>query len=240
MEQSVDSVFVLLKQGALQMGIELSDEQVVLLATHLQELKQWQTRCNLTALVTDEDIAVKHFLDSLSCLQVIDHEPASLIDIGPGAGFPSIPLRIALPNLSCTLVEATQKKARFLSHIIAKLSLSKVSVVNDRAESPSMKPCHASFDMATGRAVAGMSTTIEYTLPFLKLGGRLIIQKGPRLDELATIQQALSLLGGGIQQVHKVILPFQHHTRHLVVIEKIATTPECYPRRVGIPQKRPL
>jgi len=207
----------ILKKGAEEIGVFLSQEKIEKFLIYLEELKRWNKKINLTALEEDKKIIVKHFLDSLTLCSVMNKIPQEVVDIGPGAGFPSLPLKIVLPQIKCTLVEARKKKVDFLHHIVEKLCLKGVVLINKRAEEFAReKEARGRFDVAVARAVAKLNILLEYTL------------------------RALSILGGEVERIKKIKLPFFDIPRSLVVIRKIKETPSGYPRRPGIPAKRPL
>ena len=168
--------------------------------------------------------------------------PARYIDIGAGAGFPGLPLKIVHPQMKLTLLEATGKKVNFLEDIVGKLGLREVDIVRGRAEELGQQPTHREgYDMALARAVAQFPVLLEYALPLLKVGGIFVAQKGVEIeDEVEAAQPAMKILGGAVNKVRAVHLPGLEDPRHLVVVEKVASTPERYPRRAGIPAKRPL
>jgi len=230
----------ILKRGAEKLGIHLSSEEVKKFLIYLEELKNWNKKFNLTAIKKDNEIVTKHFLDSLSLLLVIEREFGSLVDIGPGAGFPSLPIKLHLPSLKCTLIESSIKKVNFLKYLVKKLNLQDVTLIKARAEEVGHGKERESFDFAVGRAVAKLNVLLEYTFPFLKVGGYLIAQKGKNSKELELARNALSVLRGRIAKIKYFELPFSGEFRSLIVIQKIAPTPLRYPRRPGIPQKRPL
>jgi len=230
----------LLKRGGEELGISLSSWQIKKFTIYLEELKIWNRKINLTALKSDEEIVVKHFLDSLSLSLVVHQKPENLVDIGPGAGFPSLPLKIFLPRMQCTLIESSGKKAKFLQHLIKKLDLQNVTLIKARAEEVARGNLRESFDLAVGRAVAKLNVLLEYTLPYVKVGGYLVAQKGETLREIELAQRALLILGGRIIKVKWLNLPFSGEFRSLILIQKVKSTPLKYPRRPGIPGKRPL
>ncbi|MCD6406308.1 16S rRNA (guanine(527)-N(7))-methyltransferase RsmG [Candidatus Aerophobetes bacterium] len=232
----------ILKKGAEEVGVFLSQEKIEKFLIYLEELKRWNKKINLTALEEDKEIIVKHFLDSLTLCSVMNKIPQEVVDIGPGAGFPSLPLKIVLPQIKCTLVEARKKKVDFLHHIVEKLCLKGVVLINKRAEEFAReKEARGRFDVAVARAVAKLNILLEYTLPYLKIGGYLISQKGRYPEkEVEEAKRALSILGGEVERIKKIKLPFFDIPRSLVVIRKIKETPSGYPRRPGIPAKRPL
>lgn len=224
-------------------GIHLQPRQLEAFAWYAAELQLWNTRANLSAIIDPQEIDIKHFLDSLSCALALDLQRGDrLVDIGSGAGFPSLPLRIVFPSLKVTLVESVGKKAEFCRHVIAGLDLSSAQVLQTRAEKVGRDDAHrGAYDWAVARAVARLPVVLEYALPLLDIGGRLIGQKGQTgPQEAHEAGRALELLGGHIQQLIPVELPGVAETRHLIVVEKVAATPDRYPRRPGIPAKRPL
>lgn len=234
----------LLEAGAEEWGLILTPDQVEAFELYYRQLVVWNERANLTAITDCEEVQIRHFLDSLSCLQVLtDLSPeARCIDIGAGAGFPGLPLKIIRPQLRLTLLESTGKKVRFLDHMVRKLGLQGVELIKGRAEELGRRPDRReSYDVALARAVAQLPVLLEYALPLLKLGGVFVAQKGMEIeDEVEDARPAMEILGGRIKEVKTVQLPGMEAPRHLVVVEKVAPTPQKYPRRVGLPGKRPL
>ncbi len=230
--------------GARAWGLELTAEQVQAFELYYRQLVAWNERVNLTAITDYEEVLVKHFLDSLSCFQALTGLPPGwrCIDIGAGAGFPGLPLKIALPRMRLTVLESTGKKAAFLKHIVAELGLSGVDVVRGRAEEVGREPgLRESFDAALARAVAALPVLVEYALPLVRVGGVFVAQKGSELeDEVEAARGAITLLGGELAEIRAVDVPGLDAPRHLVVVAKVAPTPDRYPRRPGIPAKRPL
>ena len=225
------------------LGIRLSARQMALFARYEQELLDWNARFNLTAIRDSESIRAKHFLDSLSCvLAWRDNPPGCLIDVGTGAGFPGYPLKILQPSLSLTLVESVGKKADFCRHVATTLGLEKVDVTQSRAEEVGQSAQYREhFDWAVARAVANLPILVEYLLPLVRVGGAMLAQKGESGPaEAHASEKAVRLLGGRLRQLIKVDLPGVAEERYLVVIDKIAATPPNYPRRVGVPGKKPL
>jgi 16S rRNA (guanine527-N7)-methyltransferase len=224
-------------------GIRVTDSQIKALKRYEQLLLEWNEKFNLTAIREVEQIRSKHFLDSLTCFLAFgEKKPTSLIDVGTGAGFPGIVLKIMLPKLKLTLVESVGKKANFCEHVVQTLNLDNVVVVKERAEVVGQDPAHReNYDWAVARAVAQLPILAEYLLPLVKLGGHVLAQKGETaLAETHKAERAIKLLGGHIHQVHSVCLPGVAEERYLVVIDKISATPPDFPRRVGIPSKSPL
>ncbi|HOT25709.1 MAG TPA: 16S rRNA (guanine(527)-N(7))-methyltransferase RsmG [Anaerolineaceae bacterium] len=232
-------------QNARQLlGLQLSREQIAAFKLFQDELIEWNSRFNLTAIRDKEGIETKHFLDSLTCLMALDPaaSPRSLIDVGTGAGFPGIPLKLILPQLRLTLVESIQKKAGFCVHIVEKLGLRQVQVLAERAEDVGQNPEHReSYDLATARAVAAMPTLVEYLLPLVRIGGLVIMQKGESAQlEALQSEKVIQRLGGKIKVILPVVLPGVVDERYLVVLEKVARTSAEFPRRTGLPSKQPL
>lgn len=238
---------VQLLDGAREFGIDLTPEQLNAFEIYYRELIAWNARANLTAIVERDQVVVKHFLDSLSVApilrQTFSAAPGlhSLIDIGSGAGFPGLPLGIVLPDTHVTLLEATRKKVDFLEHIITQLQLQHVTAIYARAEDAAHDPAHREkYDAAVARAVSDLATLLEYTLPFVRVGGIFVAQKGIRVDdEIHRAARALEALGGRVREIVPVQLPGLE-LRHLIVVEKITATPLKYPRRAGVPEKKPI
>jgi 16S rRNA (guanine527-N7)-methyltransferase len=239
----------LLSEGARRLGLTLLPRCLKAFQTYYEELIAWNERFNLTAITDYEQVQVRHFLDSLSCLLSDESLPTSLsrqstrvIDVGAGAGFPGLPLKIIYPQFRLTLLEATGKKTTFLDHVVGKLGLKDVTVIQTRAEELGHDVRHRErYDVALARAVAELPILAEYTLPFCHRNGILVAQKGAEAQaEVTAAQQAMAILGGRLRRIVTVELPGLAQPRSLVVIEKAALTPEKYPRRPGIPSKRPL
>jgi 16S rRNA (guanine527-N7)-methyltransferase len=225
-------------------GISLSGEQQTAFRRYCDFLLAENRRLNLTAITTPPEVYRKHFLDSLSGLPALPADSGiRLIDVGTGAGFPGLPLKIARPDLRATLLEATRKKAGFLRRLIRELALEDVIVVWGRAETVGRDPQHREqYDVAVARAVAPLPALVELLLPFCRVGGICLAWKGPHVvEERAAADAALKLLGGRLRAVEAVRLPGDiPPERYLVVVDKVAPTPNRYPRRPGIPTKRPL
>lgn len=224
-------------------GLTLSPAQLELLARYADLLLEWNQKINLTAIRSPEEIRVKHFLDSLSCsLAIKGTDISKMIDIGTGAGFPGIPLKIIYPEMQLTLVESVTKKTQFLSEVVQVLGLEEVEIHPSRAETLGKQADHReSYPWAVARAVAGLPVLCEYLLPLVKIGGFMLAQKGDNaLAELERAQSAIEILGGKTIETIPVELPGVTKERYLVKIEKVSPTPEKYPRREGIPSKRPL
>ena len=233
----------LLRDAQHLFGLSLSPRQMSQLAVYERELLRWNEKFNLTAIRDVEGIRAKHFLDSLSCsLAWKEQVPRRLIDVGSGAGFPGIVLKLLYPALKLTLVESVGKKANFCSHIVQTLELENVEVLSARAEDVGQDPSQRErYDWAVARAVAAMPVLAEYLLPLVRVGGSMLAQKGESGPaEVNAAEQALKLLGGRMRQLVKVELPGVADERYLVVIDKVAATPKTYPRKPGVPAKKPL
>jgi 16S rRNA (guanine527-N7)-methyltransferase len=233
----------LAQQAQDMLALQLSPAQLSALETYETELITWNQQMNLTAIDQPEKIRTKHFLDSLSCVLVMRDTPVvRVIDVGSGAGFPGIPLKIIFPLMHLTVVESVGKKASFCQHIVETLGLKGVEVLHERAEEIGKMSRHRqSYDWALARAVAVMPVLMEYLLPLVKIGGVVLAMKGESAPaEAHEAEYAIQLLGGHLRQLVPVTLPSVEDERYLVLIDKVAATPEKYPRRVGIPGKRPL
>jgi 16S rRNA (guanine527-N7)-methyltransferase len=227
-------------------GITLNTSQLEQYKLYRDELISWNSLFNLTAIVSSEAIELYHFADSLSVIPALD--PAILegtpevVVIGTGAGFPGIPLKIALPNINLTLVDSTQKKLRFVEHVSQKLGFKNVTTVAGRAEDLSHDPRYRHrYHLALSRAVAKLPTLAELCLPFCKVNGLFIAyKKGDISEEVESSRRALNILGANLKDIVPVTFPELADSRLLVVIEKVALTPSKYPRRPGMPLKNPL
>ena len=213
------------------------------LITYERELLDWNQKFNLTAIRDVESIRTKHFLDSFSCVQAWKaNPPLRLVDVGTGAGFPGLPLKIIYPNMHVTLVESVGKKAMFCQHIVSKLGLEGVEVINARAEEVGQNPAHReSYDWGVARAVANLNVLSEYLLPLVKVGGIALAQKGESGPaEAQSAEKAMKILGGKLKQLIPVNLPGVADDRYLVLVDKVAATPPKYPRTAGMAAKMPL
>ena len=234
-------------EGANQLGIELNARQVKQFELYYQELIEWNKRINLTAITDYSSVQVKHFLDSLTITlalpaQEVTNPDFRTIDIGTGAGFPGLPLKILFPQPRLVLLESTAKKVTFLQHIVRKLELENVEVLNSRAEEAAHLPLYrGQFALVLSRAVALLPTLAELTLPFCRIGGRFIAQKKGEVDqEVNGAKQAIAVLGGKLNQIRRIELEEFSDARYLVIIDKICPTPGKYPRRAGLPKRRPI
>jgi 16S rRNA (guanine527-N7)-methyltransferase len=233
-----------LKEGAKKLGLELTPAQLEQFETYYRELVDWNKRVNLTHITDYEEVQLKHFLDSLTVTLVwpLGNAVLSLIDVGTGAGIPGIPLKIVFPNIKLVLLEAVAKKAAFLRHITQKLGLDGVEIVVGRAEEVAHEAQYREkFDLVLSRAVAPLPTVVELVLPLCALGGSFIAQKkGDTKAEISSATKAISLLGGNLREIKPLDLAEFADERSLVVIDKVSPTPPKYPRRPGIPAKRPI
>jgi 16S rRNA (guanine527-N7)-methyltransferase len=234
----------LVDQARSILGLSLSKEKIDLLKIYERELLDWNKQVNLTAVNNLESVRVKHFLDSMTIQTAWDRSlpPKRLIDIGTGAGFPGLVLKMMWPATQVTLVESVGKKAEFCHHIVQLLGLEHVTILAERAEVVGQDPDHRqSYDLAVARAVARMPILMEYLLPLIHRNGRVMAMKGETAPaETHSAGRAIHILGGKLNKLIKIELPGVVEERFIVVVEKIAQTPDEYPRRVGIPAKRPI
>jgi len=225
------------------LNINLTASKQKAFETYEEELITWNALHNLTAIADPQEIRIKHFLDSLSCILAMENTSKNrVIDIGTGAGFPGLPLKILDANIQLTLVESIGKKAAFCEHICRELGLTQVEIIQERAETVGHDPkIREQYDWALARAVAALPVLVEYLLPLVRIGGFALAMKGENGPaEVQAAQSGIELLGGQFSQLMPVTLPGVEEERYLVVIEKIASSPDRFPRRVGIPKKRPL
>ncbi len=225
------------------LNIRLSAKQLSDLHIYERELLEWNTRFNLTAIDNPETIHTKHFLDSLTCVVAMQDTPIGrVLDLGTGAGFPGLPLKILYPKMRLTLVDSVGKKVKFCRHIVKVLQLEGVDVIQGRAESLGHQAIHREqYDWSIARAVAIMPVLMEYLLPFVKVGGKALAMKGQDAHaEAHTADHAIRILGGHLQRLVPITLPGVADERHLIVVDKVAATPKKYPRRTGAPAKKPL
>jgi len=251
----------LLRDGARTLGLCLTAEHVRAFQTYYLELGIWNQRFNLTTVTQYEEVQIKHFLDSLTCLLALPipgvargaglpdvvplstaETPLLCMDVGTGAGFPGLPLKIMRPALQMTLLESARKKIAFLEHLLQRLELKGVELLWTRAEEAGQDAHHRErYDVVLARAVSDLAVLAEYCLPLCRKGGCFIAQKGAHIeDELKEAEAALRLLGGQLREVKTLQLTGLKEPRSLVLIEKVDLTPARYPRRPGIPHKRPL
>jgi len=236
----------ILIDGAQKMGISLHKEQIKKFSRYLELLVQWNQKINLTSLKTPREIIIKHFLDSISCVKVIskyiDTEGIRVIDVGAGAGFPGMPIKIICPSIRLSLLEARKKKSVFLEKIIGEMNFQQVEILNGRAETFGKGANHREkYNIAISRAVARLNVLSEYCLPLVRVGGLFVAQKGRSYkEETEKSLKTVQVLGGELIGVENVRIPFINQERYLLVIKKIKETPSEYPRKAGLHQKRPL
>ena len=233
----------LLRVSAASMGVELNDTQVQQFIKYYEILVEWNSFMNLTGITEYEEVVQKHFVDSLALCKAMDvHSVSSLIDIGTGAGFPGIPLKIAYPHLKVTLLDSLQKRIKFLNEVVMQLGLEEVETIHGRAEDfakPSMK--RESYDVCVSRAVANLASLSEYCLPYVNLGGYFVPYKSGKVEEeLESSKKAVFLLGGKIEEEVKFDLLDSDISRSLIKIKKVSATPKKYPRKSGMATKEPL
>jgi len=236
----------ILIDGAQKIGIDLHKDQIKKFSRYLELLVQWNQKINLTSLKTPREIIIKHFLDSISCIKIInkyiDTEGISVIDVGAGAGFPGMPIKIICPSIRLSLLEARKKKTIFLQKLTEEMNFQQVKILNGRAETFGKSiDYREKYDIAVSRAVAHLSVLSEYCIPLVRMGGLFIAQKGRSYkEETEKSLKTIRFLGGELIGVENIRIPFINQERYLLVIKKIKDTPSKYPRKEGLPQKRPL
>ena len=235
-----------------ELHIELSEKQLSQFLTYYEMLVEWNKVMNLTAITDFDEVCKKHFIDSLSLVKTYDVifsddvqsglSSVSVIDVGTGAGFPGIPLKIAFPDLKITLLDSLQKRVNFLQTVIDELSLQEIEAIHGRAEEFAKKgKLREKYDICISRAVANLSTLSEYCLPYVKVEGYFISYKSEKItEEMQNAEKALSVLGGSVEKQVEFMIPASDIYRNLVVIHKIKETPALYPSKAGVPSKNPL
>lgn len=233
----------LLVEGLQKLHVHLSSILISQFMIYLDILTEWNKKINLTAIDEPRDIIIKHFFDSVSCKEAIDTtKEYSLVDIGTGAGFPGIPLKLCFPNLKMTVVDSVGKKTDFIKILCKNLRIDDIAILTDRAEKLGVDVKYrGKYHYVLTRALCPMPEVIELSLPFLSVGGKLIAQKSVKAnEEIENSKKALEMIGGKISRVIPVNIPFLDAKRFLVVIEKIKPTPSLYPRNHGVIKKHPL
>lgn len=229
--------------AALGINFQHAEQQIQQYETYYRLLVEWNEKMNLTGIVEREAVYEKHFYDSLTLVKAVDPgQIQSLVDVGSGAGFPSLPLKIAYPHLKITIIDALAKRIRFLDTVVSALQLDEVECLHGRAEELGRNPMHRDrYDVATARAVARLAALNELCLPLVRPGGHFVAMKGSDMQaELAESRYSAKLLNAKIASTHQLTLPGEGAIRQLVILEKQGTTPKAYPRKPGIPVKQPL
>ncbi|HHT62701.1 MAG: 16S rRNA (guanine(527)-N(7))-methyltransferase RsmG [Bacillota bacterium] len=232
-----------LAQGLKESGIDYSDDILVKCQKFYDLLLLWNQKINLTSLKDPKDIAVKHFVDSLICLkQVSFHQDDNLMDVGTGAGFPGVPIKIFLSGMKLTLLDSLEKRCRFLSNLVKTLELKQVDIIHGRAEDKGRETSYREqFSLVTARAVTALPILAEYCLPFLKVGGCFFALKGGEVhEEVEKGRKAIEIMGGEVAEIKYYRLPLLNDARSLVIVKKTCPTPGKYPRKAGIPSKKPI
>lgn len=224
-----------------KIDIKFTEEQLNQFYEYMNLLLEWNEKINLTAITAPNEVILKHFIDSLTINKYIK-ENSTLADVGTGAGFPGIPLKILRPDLKITLVDSLNKRINFLNEVINKLNLVNIETVHSRIEDFGKdKKYRESFDFVTARAVANLAVLSEYLLPIAKVGGQCVCMKGSSVEEeLSNGKNAIKVLGGKIKNIDEFVLPDSDMSRNVIIIDKIKNTPNKYPRKAGIPVKEPL
>ena len=229
-----------LKELAKKINIDLTDEVTDKFFLYKKLLLEWNEKINLTAITDEKEILIKHFIDSLTIEKYIPRN-AKIIDVGTGAGFPGIPLKIVRPDIEVVLLDSLNKRITFLNEIIRECQLDKITTIHGRAEEIANKPEYREkFDISTARAVANISTLSELCTPFLKVGGSFVCMKADAVEEMKNAKNALEILGMKEEKIEHIILPNIDATRTIILYKKEKNTPEKYPRKPGMPAKEPL
>ena len=231
------------KAGIDKMEVHLDDHQISQFVTYYELLVEWNRFMNLTAITEFNEVCMKHFIDSISLCNAIDcNKEYSIIDVGTGAGFPGIPLKIVFPSLKITLLDSLGKRVKFLNEVIDQLGLKNIEAIHGRAEDFA-KPdlLREKYDICVSRAVANLSTLSEYCLPYVKPDGFFISYKSEKImEEINLAENAIEILGGEVYDQKEFMLPFSDIYRNLFMIKKVRNTPIKYPRKAGLPSKHPL
>lgn len=226
-----------------KLGISITDKQLQQFIDYYELLVDWNTRMNLTSITEFGEVIKKHFVDSVSLISFYDFSKVeSIIDVGTGAGFPGIPLKIMLPDIRVLLLDSLNKRVIFLNHVIENLSLENINAIHSRAEDAGLDPTYRErYDLCVSRAVANLSTLSEYCLPFVKVGGYFVSYKSADIkDELDSASKALSVLGGNLDKVEEFTIPGTDISRSFVFVNKCKKTGSKYPRKGALPKKHPL
>lgn len=233
---------IILRKASQEINIELEKEQIEKFYQYMEILLHWNKKINLTAITEPKDIILKHFIDSLTIQKYIK-ESSYLVDIGTGAGFPGIPLKIYRKDIKIVLLDSLNKRINFLNEVCRELKLENINTIHSRAEECARnKKYREKFDIVTSRAVANLSTLTEYMLPLTKIGGLCICMKGKDIEEeLKEAKKAICVLGGTVKEKEEFFLNSEEKiSRNIIILKKIKATPSKYPRKAGIPSKEPL
>lgn len=233
----------ILISGLKELGISVVGDKLDKLISFKNIMLEWNDKINLTAITEERDVFIKHFLDSATCLSTgYIKEGLSIIDVGTGAGFPGVPVKIMLESLDMTLLDSLNKRVSYLNEVISRLDLAGTRTIHARAEEAGSSKIHReSYDIVLSRAVAAMNVLCEYCIPFTKVGGFFLCQKGPDIkEEMEEAQSAIRTLGGSIREVREYQLPYSDIKHNIVIIEKVAATPTKYPRKPGKPSANPI
>lgn len=233
----------LLVDGCSEFGVMLTNTQIDQFIKYFEILVDWNKVMNLTGITEFNEVLVKHFVDSLAVAKILDMENVnSVIDVGTGAGFPGIPLKITFPHMKITLLDSLKKRIGFLDEVIGQLGLKDIETIHGRAEEyAKQKSYRETYDLCVSRAVANLATLTEYCIPYVKVEGKFIPYKSGKIDEeLANSEKAVKILGGNISDIKKFCLPSSDIERSFIIIDKIKKTPGKYPRKAGLPNREPL
>lgn len=233
----------ILKDSCYKLNLNIDEFQINQFMLYKQILLEWNKKINLTAITDEKEIIIKHFVDCLSILSVYNIDSnLKVIDIGTGAGFPGVPLKILCPNISLTLIDSLNKRISFLNELVGQLNLQNVTCIHSRAEDIAKNELYREvYNLAVSRAVANLAVLAEYCLPFVKVGGHFISLKGPDIEaELNQSKLAIKTLGGEIEELKKLNLPYSDIFHSLIIIKKVRQTSKQYPRKSGIISKNPI
>lgn len=233
--------FDVLEQKAEKINENITQEQSDKLYDYMKLLIEWNEKINLTAITEENEVILKHFIDSITINKYLENRN-TILDMGTGAGFPGIPLKIINEDKSFTLVDSLNKRISFLNEVCTNLKLDKIECLHGRAEELAKNSKYReSYDVVTSRAVAKLNVLLEYMLPYVKVGGLCICMKGPNVsEELEEAKNAIRILGGKLKKVENIILPDSDIERNIIIVEKVNKTLEKYPRKAGIPSKQPI
>ena len=230
-----------LKEISKEINIDLSEEKLDKFKKYMELLLEWNEKINLTAITEEDEVILKHFIDSMTVLKYIDDNDC-IVDVGTGAGFPGIPVSIANDNVNVTLVDSLNKRINFLQEVISEINLTNIEAIHSRAEEFGQnKEYREKYDISVSRAVANLTVLVEYLLPLVKVGGKCICMKGSDVEEeISNAKFAIKELGGKIEKIDTFCLPGTDIKRNIIVIRKEKETPKKYPRKSGTPSKQPL